>query len=61
MYHVCRIINILIYSLLIYANMPSKVFRHGDRTPDVVYPKFPYTSKDYLPPGVGELTNVSFI
>ena len=41
--------------------MSGQVFRHGDRTPDVVYPKLPYTSEDYLPPGVGGLTNVSFI
>lgn len=38
--------------------MCPQVFRHGDRTPDIVYPNMPYTDDDYFPDGVGGLTNV---
>ncbi|XP_051172514.1 venom acid phosphatase Acph-1-like [Leptopilina boulardi] len=34
----------------------SVVFRHGDRTPDIVYPKMPYTDNNFYPDGVGGLT-----
>lgn len=33
------------------------LFRHGDRTPDTLYPGIPYTSDDYFPAGIGGLTN----
>nr|XP_022907403.1 venom acid phosphatase Acph-1-like [Onthophagus taurus] len=33
------------------------VFRHGDRTPDVLYPNDPYTEKDFYPFRIGQLTN----
>nr|XP_022907405.1 venom acid phosphatase Acph-1-like [Onthophagus taurus] len=34
-----------------------KVVRHGERTPDVLYPKDPYSEKDFYPFRVGHLTN----
>ncbi|XP_071054238.1 venom acid phosphatase Acph-1-like [Onthophagus taurus] len=34
-----------------------KVFRHGDRTPDSLYPKDPYTEDDFYPFRIGHLTN----
>ncbi|XP_071056083.1 venom acid phosphatase Acph-1-like [Onthophagus taurus] len=33
------------------------VVRHGERTPDVLYPKDPYSEKDFYPFRVGHLTN----
>lgn len=36
------------------------VFRHGDRTPDSLYPKYPNQYETFYPYGLGELTNVSF-
>lgn len=33
------------------------IFRHGDRTPDILYPHLPYSAKDFYPFGIGGLTN----
>jgi prostatic aicd phosphatase len=40
----------------------SKVFRHGDRTPDEteMFPKDPNKKIDFYPIGYGGLTNVSY-
>ncbi|XP_043470001.1 venom acid phosphatase Acph-1-like [Leptopilina heterotoma] len=56
-------IIIISYNLMLCAqsNLQLKqvnvLFRHGDRTPDTLYPGIPYTNEDYFPAGIGGLTN----
>nr|XP_022906559.1 venom acid phosphatase Acph-1-like [Onthophagus taurus] len=43
--------------MIIKVTFLLKIFRHGDRTPDSLYPKDPYTEDDFYPFRIAHLTN----
>nr|XP_022907404.1 venom acid phosphatase Acph-1-like [Onthophagus taurus] len=44
-------------ALDIVSRNSNNLFRHGDRTPDFLYPKDPYTEEDFYPYKIAHLTN----